>query len=102
MRRADGPCGLVVELGLLYAIARTHDGDVGAISCVNNLHTMWASLPGQVVPRAHRQCAMEECTRLSRQFSGERLLNTSEISTYEQKVFELETRAGMHRAANTV
>ena len=100
-RRPDGPCGLVVELGLLYAIARTLDGDVGAISCVNNLHTMWASLPRRVVPSADRQCAMEECTRLSRQFSGGRLLNTSEISTYERKVFELEGRAGMHRAANS-
>lgn len=95
-------CGRVVELGLVYAIARGGGGEdgeaIGAIDCEQNLRLMWSYEARALVPASVRTCADNECSRLSRRFARGALLNMSEVAKLNRLAIAAEARAGMHKA----
>lgn len=96
-------CGRVVELGLVYAIARSRpDGMSGGLACENNLKFMWPSHARGLVHSRLRDCALGECARVSRRFNGGTLLNTTEMFAFERTIVRHEERLGHHRPAPKV
>ena len=89
-------CGKVVEMIMLYAIARGSDGEMGAISCENNLKFMWANHHRPTRQSKSRQCAMSECQRISTLYHGGSPLESAEVHSLEKRLYQKEAQQGLH------